>query len=453
MGKKKNTTMLFFAALPDHEQQEEETSDDQELTYEIPIFREGAFEHYWYGDLNFTKELLDELVKNHNANVYPSQVAFDASHRPGDGALAWVEPNGLSVKPIQLSDGRVVNVVYAKITYTPEGYEQVIQKKKYKYFSAEIDNNFTTNEVFKNEDGSTGVRYYGPTLIGGGFTNRPFIPNLPTVFSSDGQPVLNETEQIYCLSTKKEDFPDTANLGTFIGLIHGSIDEQEQQPAVEPNKGEEMKFLELMAKYKAMQFSTPAEGVAFLRTALAELSPEEKGMAEEFIQLKESSLQFSNQAEEFSRQRDALKSEIESSRLQLAQMTQAVADAKQQAFSARVNAFTEQLANDNIPPVVVNKVDSVLKGLNAESRNQKFSIDGQERPVDALELLSQIFSVFPNSMKVATEGAAITNQDQVDEHPLEAIASEQAVEEEPKLEDRFQLFFKEVPTLERRSSF
>lgn len=187
----------------------------------IECFRTGVFEHQWYGKLNIDKKYLDTMVKNWKNNVFPTQVSFDRDHNPASGAMAWVptpeeDPKALTVVKKKYVDPkgkeRDCHVLMAKVELTDEGYS-LVKSKKYKYFSSEINPNYKSYEVFyemeKDQVKEEERIEYGPVLISGGLTNRPYIVNLKPIslsFSAD-------------LST------DTAPEAPYNIAAHGSSDE------------------------------------------------------------------------------------------------------------------------------------------------------------------------------------------------------------------------------------
>jgi hypothetical protein len=158
--------------------------DGQTYKVKIPIFREGKFKHPWYGDLDFTYEYLQKLKRNFQSNIYPQKVSFDIDHKPANGAIAWLEDKeSITIEKVKFktpTGTKTKWVLFADAELNQRGYK-LIKNKEYRYFSSEIHPNFTTGEVemVYTKDGETeAIVEYGPTLVGGGITNRPFIPHL-----------------------------------------------------------------------------------------------------------------------------------------------------------------------------------------------------------------------------------------------------------------------------------
>src|SRR5699024_8957061 len=116
----------------------------------------------------------------------------DAAHRPDNGAVAWIEDpdNGLFLEERtfdSVTGPKTRTFLKARAHFTPWG-EQLVKDKIYRYFSSEIDPNYSTGEVetilVDGEEVET-VLDFGPVLIGGGIVMRPYIPNLGEVELSD----------------------------------------------------------------------------------------------------------------------------------------------------------------------------------------------------------------------------------------------------------------------------
>lgn len=406
-----------------------ENEDSEETKYEskIPIFREGTFDHPWYGDLEFDLEYLNQLVKNHSLKVIPQQISFDKDHEPGDGAYAWVrEENGLEVQLIQVGD-RAVNALFANIEYTPEGYEEVIVKKKFKYFSSEINDNYTNHEMIVGPNGEKQISYHGPTLIGGGFTNRPFIPNLGTVFSTDAQGDEQEQDLVMIKSQKDE---DSAIFGTIVGLGCDLSKHVSQPVSAGEKQGEnEMKFSELLKLAKAFSGN---ERRAYLLSQLPQLEDTDEQDLIKSMVASEESVELSQRiAEEATRNAANAVAKLEAREATILALNTQVMEAKQLSYQNQAIAFSEKLKADNFAPAVADEVKEVLLALNVESRNHKFSLDGSEAPVSLIEILNRIFSKMPEDLRVPTANVFSTQTPEAVEPP-EAIEPPEA---SPKSED------------------
>ena len=155
---------------------------DKGKAVDVQILKTGRFKHPWWGILRFNDQFFDGMIKNFNANVPQEEIAFDFQHRPELGAAAWVSK--------LFTDG---SSLMATMTLTAEG-KKAIKEKQFRYFSAEYTDNHIAYdfEDVENEDGVVVEREiknsYGPCLLGGGLTNRPFIKGMkPVSLSEDGQ--------------------------------------------------------------------------------------------------------------------------------------------------------------------------------------------------------------------------------------------------------------------------
>jgi hypothetical protein len=133
---------------------------------DIEMLRVGNFEHPSYGTLEITHELLNSMVNNFNKNILGREISFDWNHE-AKKASAW------------LRDARVENdLLVGTVELTKSGKESV-ENKEYGYFSIEFTDDY--------KDAETGDKY-GPTIMGGALTNRPFISKLRKIeFSLDDE--------------------------------------------------------------------------------------------------------------------------------------------------------------------------------------------------------------------------------------------------------------------------
>lgn len=141
----------------------------------FPILREGKFKHPVFGELVFDEKKFKKFIENFEKRVVGRDISTDVSHEPDKGATGWLK--GLSVSEEEIG-GKKAKVLNAKLALTPWG-RQVVKDKIFRYFSVEFTDNFTDSK----ESGKS----FGPTIVGGGFTNRPFITGLkPVTLSEDG---------------------------------------------------------------------------------------------------------------------------------------------------------------------------------------------------------------------------------------------------------------------------
>lgn len=134
----------------------------------IQLFRTGTFHHAEYGTFQITKEVLASMVKNFTDNVRGVDLAIDYKHENDDVAAGWI-------RGLELADGG--DSLWATVEWTPKG-SKVLADKEFRYMSPEFAFEYQDNETLKK---------FGPTLFGGGLTNRPTIKNMePVVELTEG---------------------------------------------------------------------------------------------------------------------------------------------------------------------------------------------------------------------------------------------------------------------------
>jgi hypothetical protein len=139
-------------------------SADGAATASVEVCRDGTWDHPWYGRITIEPGLRAAFLQNFERQVRKSpELPIDYDHMPGPAA-GWIVA-------LRNEADRMV----ADCRWTPEGRRR-IRDGEYRYFSPEWDTDYT--------DAETGV-HYGPTLYGGGLTNKPFFKGLEAVRASE----------------------------------------------------------------------------------------------------------------------------------------------------------------------------------------------------------------------------------------------------------------------------
>ena len=111
--------------------------------------------HANYGEVKITTEMLLNMERNFNERVVGVDLMIDYDHDQREAA-GWV-------KEVFLSEDKTT--MYGVVRWTPKG-AVALADRSFRYFSPE----FSLNYVHPH----TGV-VHGPTLLGGGLVNRPFL--------------------------------------------------------------------------------------------------------------------------------------------------------------------------------------------------------------------------------------------------------------------------------------
>lgn len=146
-------------------------SDQTRIEYEVQLLRTGLFYHPAFGEMDITKSMLESMVKNFEDEVRGVDLAIDYSHDSHDIAAGWVQ--GLTLRE---ENGRTE--LWAIVEWTPKGVKRLADKE-FRYLSADFTLDYQDNETLKT---------FGPTLLGAGLTNRPFVKNMqPAVTLTEGE--------------------------------------------------------------------------------------------------------------------------------------------------------------------------------------------------------------------------------------------------------------------------
>jgi len=111
--------------------------------------------HVNYGKVEINKEMLESFARNFSEGVVGVDLMIDYDHEQR-GAAGWIKSVFVSM------DG---TTLFGEVKWTPKG-AQCLSDRDFRYFSPE----FTLNYVHPH----TGVSH-GPTMLGGGLVNRPFL--------------------------------------------------------------------------------------------------------------------------------------------------------------------------------------------------------------------------------------------------------------------------------------
>ena len=408
----------------------EPVSDQVKKLYDVPVFREGSFEHNWYGDLEFDINFLNKLVENFNKRVVPTDISFDQDHMPELGALAWIQPGGLYIKTsiVNTASGpRAMNILFARIELTPEGEEKLLTKRLFRYFSSEISQNYSTNELEAQADGSRAVKSWGPAIIGGGFTNRPFISHLGSAFNMFNTTAEEIEEEGLELSVAKSTVIDS-NVNLAFGMMRFSratpvvenkveIPEADKQDGLSieapvadaqapfefksqqtPYEEKTMKFSELLKLIKQAQ--SPQDRIELARKARFE-DAEMEELRLHIISTEEANLEQAKVAEEMAREAAYERSRVvELSNANL-ELSKKVLEAGEQSYQHRVKAFSANLHQKGFTPALINSTEKLLLSIKTDERKFSFSVEANS--LDLMGVLDLVFSNLPETYKVPEE--------------------------------------------------
>lgn len=419
-------SQIFAEDAPD------ELGPGESYTVEWPVFRQGKFKHPWYGELDFTSEYLYSLVNNHKLSVSAQLPSIDVGHDAdgqfnGIGAIGWVEDrqSGLFVRKqeIETTDGRKeLDLLFARVELNRLGYS-LIRDKRYRYFSSEIHPNYTTREVFdkETEKGEAETIYqYGATFIGGGVTNRPFIPHLGQVSLSENgikknqkseKGVLFKSVEDSCfgvfIADKEDKQEQTRKVFSVPQNITNTIEETEEkeEETVETetqfnqeNQGEKrMKFSDVLAKLKELK--NPSEKVDYMEDVQHEFSGDnaDAQLFSDYLDAMREAREARKEADAAIQQKQQYKARADKLEEEKIAMSNDLRDAREGTRMAQVQAFCDEIRGQGHTEAVVKEVNDILTGLDGEVYSQSFSlVNGEdESEVRVLDIMKRVFSKIP----------------------------------------------------------
>lgn len=128
---------------------------DEKLPSWIELAKVVTGTHRNYGEVKITKEDLESMNKNFKDGVVGVDIMIDFDHAQAEAA-GWLKETKLS------SNGETL---LGLVKWTPKGSVS-LSNKEFRYFSPEFNLNYTHPHTGKS---------HGPTLLGGGLVNRPFL--------------------------------------------------------------------------------------------------------------------------------------------------------------------------------------------------------------------------------------------------------------------------------------
>jgi len=332
---------------------------DKEKPVDVQILKTGRFKHPWWGVLRFNDQFFEGMVKNFNANVPQEEIAFDFQHRPELGAAAWVSK--------LFVDG---SSLMATMSLTAEG-KKAIKDKQFRYFSAEYTDNHVAYdfEDVENEDGVVVEREiknsYGPCLLGGGLTNRPFIKGMKPVS-------LSENGQILEFEELKEEFD--FNLSEEVNVDMKTLEElRKEQEGI---------------KASIVKLETEDKTDKKVEKELSDLAETLKKVEDAIVELKEAEKKKkSTKEEDDTKVLDELK-------INLAKATKALEDKEKEVktISAEKDEMGKKLSDDI--KALSGNVTKLMKS-NEVLQDEKYKANVEENIRKFSEL-----GVFPTTLKV-----------------------------------------------------
>ena len=110
--------------------------------------------HPDFGEVEITKDMLKSFIKNFNSKSFGKDIVWDFDHEERE-ASGWPTQLFLSEK-----GDRLLSVV----NWTPKGFD-ALSNREFRYFSPQYKDDYIDPQG----------EHFGPTIIGGGITNKPFL--------------------------------------------------------------------------------------------------------------------------------------------------------------------------------------------------------------------------------------------------------------------------------------
>jgi hypothetical protein len=280
----------------------------QTYSIEVEMFRSGKFKHPWYGDLDFTEQYLNDVVRNFDNGVRSRNIPCNTEHDREKGAIGWIdlekENPVYTVNKIvknSLGQDETRTVLVGWVALNSYGYS-LIADNRFKFWSAEIFPRWRSMELSTiiGEDGmevEVQAQTSTPVLSGGAITNDPFIPGLGMLGFSNGNHVDDQEDIAYTLDSDSNDYylfsfhnkTEKKDSNTDVDVKEEKVEDfsnpiphyvDEKDPVVKtessvvddsikPSKGASMKFSDVLSKINSLPL---AEKISYLDSVNHEFS-------------------------------------------------------------------------------------------------------------------------------------------------------------------------------------
>lgn len=407
---------------------------------EIDMLRTGKFmrkSFFFNRIINITEEMLDNMIKNFKNNVVDTKIALDVNHMREE-AYGWL--TDVYKEPREIN-GKKQIVLKGKWDINKKGKE-IMQDKIYKYFSIEFHPNYElreVDEVTKNEEGDDipvgPMTKYGPTIIGGALTNRPFIPNLnavPDKFSDDPKNIymsaleeMNEDtsgELEIKLVSLKEKQPENIQKNSENSNNTSDI-KASNNPEKDSKKPKSILELISFSKFKptepkkeAMKLTNTEKAIKFMEQELSliedKTSQKYKDLVENITSMKE---EINSAVSEFGVNQNIIKSlkedynktttefssKIAALEADNARTTRELKLEAERRKQSEIETFCDKLARKGMAKPFIDKVRVMLRSENSVTAFS-FKEEDKETSVSLREVIDMVVDALPASSKIAT---------------------------------------------------
>lgn len=397
--------------------------DEKKLEYgdiiETAVFREGKFKHLWYGDLDFTGSYIDDMIANYDRGITGYCGSVNLDHLPTRGAYGWlVEEKGSlfsRVLKVRTDFGEEdKKFLFARWMPTRECVD-LINDKKYRFFSAEIMGKYRSRETQKAKDKEGNeidvqVERKGPIFTGFALTNHPFIPNLPGLFSVNGGPSDREgliTEDVYTNSGSgnifyfnyPRDEEEIKNESSLKSEDHtDSVNVSFSDDNISPDEEKDMKLNDFFQKYAEVA-ADPSKAKDYLEQVFSTSTDEElRQTAKQMLMSVNATLEAQKAAREAAARIELAQADAERLRNEKAELSNQLNELGHRTRKNEVALFAQELENQNIPLPVVKKVREQLAAL--DSSQYSLSLNVGDKSLSLHDFLKEILLSIPKANRI-----------------------------------------------------
>lgn len=396
---------------PSNDKMPDDEDHPEECCVNIDMLRTGKFKRYsFFGDfiINIDDKMIDNMIENFENKIVTRGVPLDVNHNKAE-AYGWL--NSLT-KEYREINGKNQVFLIGNWSLNEKG-QKLIKDKSYKYFSIEFDPNYEKTEVdstIKTPEGmevQSGESFlYGPTILGGALTNRPFIPDMNSV------PMTFSDEEKYSISKNLITFEDKESGGLDKGLLplsgkdNNIVNETKNSVSIFANlkpleEKKNMNIIEFMES-QLSNFKKDSEEYKSLFSVI-EKTKLEFAENQKKISEKEAALQVASEANkklteqfgELATKVVALESKVQVSETELTLQ-------KERARHADITQYCSDLTTKGMPKPVVDTVKEILFADRDGKIVMTFGEGDKKESLTVRSVVSKILNSFPASTKVPT---------------------------------------------------
>lgn len=398
----------------------DDSDPDEPVICKIDMIRTGKFvRESWFGNylLNIDEPLFDKFIENFKNNVIKRGVPLDIDHKK-DAAYGWLKDLTKEYRTVM---GKQQCYLVGSFEMNRLGIDMVKNRIR-NLFSLEFSFNYKDNEVDGSfvvptgEDVPVGaMKTYGPTILGGALTNRPFIPDLGTIKCSSE---FNQIEGLPNeLKNQLKDHTFMFNVEKMT-VEDADLSVRSEKPVVN-KEGSKVNPYSILLNFKTInkpekrntQMSALQKLLANLKENLSKVDPNSQEFTEIKSQIVETETELAQLADSVKAKDEALKLSAEkiselttrmvNNENTLSKLKVELEEEGERRRQSDIEKFTSSLSRRGIPKPAISKIKNILIFNKNEKAIVELKLDGDKvKPLTLRGVIEEVLSYLPESAMV-----------------------------------------------------